>query len=405
MALALKFRASGGVFMLSKYLLLQFFVGIVVGFLIACSPTKFGKNQDMNNICDSSVVNCVVENESTMITQSFKVGAGKVDILFINDNSASMSKNQINMANRFSGFIHNLDKKNIDYRIAIATTDFSLNSADYLISFKNGQKFITMTEGNRVDLFNQSIVRNETVSCEDLIIAMFNTYGILFQSNSFYKEQYKIKCPSSDTRGIYVGNIIISENNHEFMRSDANLNIILISNDNVRQGKEMEDRDKASTFIEMMRNKIPNKNWSFNSIVVKDEACKQMQTLHNAKHQIVMNQQGAAILGGIGIEYINLSNSVTTDIDNNPRPRGQVLDICQNDYTQNFTSISTQISEDARIFTMRCTPSESPTIFVSEEKDSSVTIPHTWSGNRIIFEKGSEGLDVIINYKCYTGPT
>ena len=393
--------------MLSAYLFIQFFVGIVVGFLIACSPTKFGKNQEANNICDSSVVNCIVENESIMVTQSFKVGAGKVDILFINDNSASMSKNQINMANRFSGFIQNLDKKNIDYRIAIATTDFSLISAssDHLISFENGQKFITMAEGNRVDLFNKSIVRNETVSCEDLIIAMFNTYGISFQSNSFYKEQYKIKCPSPDTRGIHVGNIIISENSHEFMRSDANLNIILISNDNVRQGKEMEDRDKASTFIEMMQNKIPNKNWSFNSIVVKDEACKQMQTLRNAKNQIVMNQQGMAILGGIGIEYINLSNSVTTDIDNNPRPRGQVLDICQNDYTQNFTSISTQISDEARIFTMKCTPSESPTIFVSETKDSSVAIPHTWNGNKIIFEKGSEGLDVMINYKCYTGPT
>lgn len=396
--------------MLPMYIFLQFFVGIVLGFLIACSPTKFGKTQEANNICDSSVVNCIIENESTTVTQSFKVGAGKVDILFISDNSASMSKNQINMANKFTGFIQNLDSKNVDYRIAIATTDLNSNSseASHLLTLGNGQKFITNNEVNRVDLFNKSIIRNETIACEDFIISMFNTYGIAFQTNLVnpsYIDNYEKKCPSSDTRGIYVGNIIISGNQSSFLRADANLNIIMISNENVRKGKLMDEQDKASTFISMMNQKYSNKYWSFNSIVVKDDLCTQKQILRNAIGQIVENKDGPAVSGGLGIEYANLSNSAATDIDGNPRPRGLVLDICQNDYAQNFLTMSTQISDEARMFTMKCTPIEAPTVFISETKKSSESVPHTWNGNKIIFEKGSEGLNVMINYKCYTGPT
>lgn len=391
-------------------LLLQFISGVVIGFLIACSPTKFGKNKDMETLCDSSVVKCVVESGSTVITQNFKVGAGKVDILFIDDNSASMSKNQVNMANKFVGFIQSLDQKSIDYKIALTTTDYKFVSknSQKLIVFGNGKKFITKDDNDRVSFFNNAIVRRETIDCEDFIISMFNTYGSSFQlntSNSLYAANYSIKCPSPDTRGIYIGNTIISENTDLFMRTDANLNIILISNDNVRQGKSLEENDTASAFNSMMVKNYPNKYWSFNSIIVKDDSCKQLQTLSNALGKVVMNQSVPAIAGGLGIEYANLSNSSAVDIDNNPRPRGQVLDICENDYTHNFATMATQISDEARMVTLKCTPSEAPAVTFEGIADSSRQVPHKWSANKITFEKGSEGMNVKIIYKCYTGPT
>ena len=389
--------------MFSKTLCVQFIIGIVFGLIIACSPTKFSKNQQTTNLCDVSVSKCTIQTSSTDVTQNYKVGSGKVDILFVTDNSASMSKIQVQMAAKFAGFIQNLDAKSIDYRIAITTTDLKSVLISKLITFGNGSKYITKADTDRINLFNTAILRNETLQCEDLITAMFNTYGTSFQSTAYYADQYPIKCPSSDTRGIYTANLVVSENSSSFMRSDANLNIIVISNDNVRQGNTMEIQDSAATFINMMQQQYSTKYWDFNSIIVKDNICKQSQTLYNAMNQIIMNQSGPAISGGIGIEYANLSNSAAVDIDNNPRPRGQILDICQTDYAQNFNSMSTQISQGARLFTMNCKPNVAPTVSVVGNPNAAIS--YVWNGDKVIFARGTEGTSVSITYRCYTGPT
>jgi hypothetical protein len=380
----------------TKYLCLQFTLGIIFGSIIACSPTKFSE-VPASGICNNSVSSCAITSGFVDVTQNYKVGSGKVDILFVSDNSASMSKAQVQLATKFSGFIQNLDSKSIDYRISITTTDLNYANQKGLITFANGKKFISNIDTNRVSLFNNAIIRNETIACEDFIIGMFNTYGPAFQSMTQYASQYYSKCPSSDTRGINTANVIVSSNYGSFMRDDASLNVILISNDNVRQGAVMENNDRASTFISMMEAKYPTKYWDFNSIVVKDNTCKSSQTLRNKSNQVVSNQSGPAISAGIGIEYANLSNSAARDIDNNPRPRGQILDICESNYSQHFNTMSTQISDEARMFTMNCVPTVAPVV--------SPNIQHTWSGNKIIFSRGNEGTSVSVSYRCYTGPT
>jgi len=381
---------------------MQFSVGIVLGSIIACSPTRFNQNQQVLNICSSPVTSCITENGSTDLVQTYKVGSGKVDILFINDNSASMSKTQINMATKFAGFIQSLDAKSVDYRIAMTTTDLNSVSQNKLITFSNEKKFITNIDADRVSQFNNSIVRSETLKCENFIVGMFNTFGAAFQSTNEYANQYYSKCPSPDTRGIYTANLVVSENSSSFMRTDANLNIILISNDNARQGKALEANDKAMSFVSMMKQNYPNKYWDFNSIIVKDETCKQAQTLYNASNQIITNEAGVAISGGIGFEYANLSNSAAKDLDNKPRPRGQILDICARDYAPHFSAMSTQITQEARVFTMRCSPSAAPVVSVVGQANANIN--HTWSGDKIIFLREAEGTSVNISYRCYTGP-
>lgn len=388
--------------MVSKAVSIQFIIGAVLGSVIACSPTKFSQSTNSNTLCDSSVSNCVIQNQSVDIVQNFKVGSGKVDILFVSDNSASMSKTQVALAAKFSGFIQNLDSKNIDYRIAVTTTDLAAVQSNKLVAFSSGKYYLTNADSNRVSLFNNAIVRNETISCEDFIISMFNTYGTSFQTHPTYHSQYSSVCPSSDTRGIYTANTVVSENSQSFLRSDANLNVILISNDNVRQGNAMEDRDRATTFTSMMETNYPSKYWDFNSIVVKDETCRQAQTLRNTSNQIVSNAYGPAISGGIGLEYANLSNSAARDIDNNPRPRGKILSICESNYSNHFNSMATQISDDGRMFTMRCSPSQAPEVTLVS---SGSAVPHTWNGDKIIFARAYAGIQVKVAYRCYTGPT
>ena len=385
---------------MSKFVSLQFILGSVIGSIIACSPTKFTQSKTASTLCDGSVSNCVIQSQSIDITQNFKVGSGRVDILFVDDNSASMSKAQVQMASKFSGFIASLDSKSIDYRIAITTTDLNSVNQKPLVTFSNGSSYITNADANRNTLFNNSIVRNETINCEDIITSSFNTYGSSFRINDpGYAASYAATCPSSDTRGIYTANTVIAGNSNSFIRADANLNVILISNDDVRQKLyEMEENDKASAFVNMMQQKYPTKYWDFNSIVVKDNTCKQLQTLHTATNQVVMSGSVPAIAGGIGLEYANLSNSAGKDIDGNPRPRGQILDICESNYANHFNTMATQIADESRLFTMKCVPTVAPTVLPA-------SVPHTWSGDKITFPRGTEGTSVSVQYRCYTGPT
>ncbi len=67
--------------------------------------------------------------------QSFKQSANsvnsKIDILWVMDNSGSMSPSQTNILNNFSGFMKNFIAKNLDYQMAVTTTE----------AFKAGAKF------------------------------------------------------------------------------------------------------------------------------------------------------------------------------------------------------------------------------------------------------------------------
>lgn len=390
---------------LTKY---QFVIGLVFGVVIACSPTKFNPTGPTDGGSCESADGCVIVSPFyQQHTRDFEIGAGKVDILFVSDNSASMSKVQAKLKDNFSGFIQNLDSKRIDYRIAVTTTDLASANAKKLITFENsaGEKksFLSNTDADRVSLFYSAILRSETLACENFIIGMFNSFGVNFQSQSQYATEYPKKCPSPDTRGIHTSYLAVSENTDSFMRTDANLNIIVISNDDVRQGKlSLEANDKAENFTAMMQQKYPSKYWDYNSIIVKDESCKSEQVLKNVQGQVVSNQSGPSVTGGIGYEYARLSNSAAKDIDNNPRPRGDILNICESNYAQHFANMVTQISSESRLVTLKCSPSKAPSV-TYQNGTAFPSDLYTWSSDKITFKKGSEGQQTKIQYECYTG--
>lgn len=392
-------------------LLSQISIGLIIGSVIACSPIRFTPTENNAAIVCDGATSCVVSNGIVNISDNFQIGAGKVDILFINDNSASMSPIQAQLALKFSGFIKNLDDRKIDYRIAITSTDLEAVKSKGLITFDNGKSFISNTDANRFSLFNSAIIRPETLNCETFITSMFNTYGSSFQSRQDYAVGYPQNCASPDTRGIYTGNLVVSQNTDSFIRTDANLNIILISNDDVRQGRYSNDAkfslleaDSATGFTAMMSNQYPNKYWDFNSIIVKDASCEQKQILRNTQGQIIVNDYNQpSVSGGIGLEYARLSNSPAKDIDQKLIPRGQVLDICQLDYAQNFSKISVQITDESRLFNLKCEATEAPTVVLAANPSQSV--PSTWDGKqRVVFQPGSEGTSVTVKYRCVQGP-
>ena len=95
---------------------LSFLIGLYVG----CSPVKFSLDDSK---CKEN--GCIVVDGKYSFNYTATAGYGKVDILIVNDNSASMSFEQARLAPRFANFIGDLDSRNIDYRIGMTTTDVS----------------------------------------------------------------------------------------------------------------------------------------------------------------------------------------------------------------------------------------------------------------------------------------
>lgn len=389
----------------------QIFVLSVLGSVIACSPTRFSPAVAPDSVCDASTTSCVVINGTTNITQNFKVGAGKVDILFVNDNSASMSVIQNKLAARFAGFVENLDAKEIDYKIAITTTDVTAISTKSLVNFANGSNSLTKNDSNRVQLFNGAIVRPETIQCENFIKSAYYTYGSSFQGSAYYQSNYAANCPSNDERGIFAANYIVNQQDN-FIRSDAHLNIILISNEDVRSGQynsggyPLAVEDTAQNLIQSVSQKYPGKYWEFNSIITKDAACglSQQQSFKDNSGNAIKDSSGNYVIGANpGIQYAAVSASASQDIDGNAQPRGQILSICESDYSQYFRAVANKISDSSRLMTLKCVPLEAPEVSVSSNQNA--TVPYQWSAgsSQILFQRGSEGIPVTIKYKCNVG--
>lgn len=389
---------------------IQFAVAATFGAIIACSPTKFNPYDSNNqNALIRTSSNCPeVSPGQFKCTDSFKVGAGKVDILFIDDNSASMSDTQKKLAAKFGGFIENLDAKEIDYQISITTTDLAAVQKKSLITFSNGSTILTKNDSNRVGLFNAAIARPETVGCENFIKSSFYTYGSSFNTTDYYAQNYYANCASNDERGLYTANLAVSGNASGFIRSDANLNLILISNEDVRSGSYMTDskfaldeNDKATAFTSMMSQKYPGKYWEFHSIITKDNSCansQQISFVDNSNNPIRDSNGNYAIGANLGSEYAALSASPSMDVDGNPSPRGQILSICNNDYSSYFNNIAARISQAARLMSLKCVPVSAPVVVRTNNVAQSV--PYQWLGDKILFQPGSEGIPVSVSYQC-----
>jgi hypothetical protein len=393
----------------SVFYTVLFLLSTAFGSLISCSSAKFTTNDDPAATAIQTSTNCVQVSEGVFkCTDTFKVGAGKVDILFVDDNSASMSGIHKKLAAKFGGFIESLDAKEIDYRIGITTTDLAAVQKDSMITFANGSKILTKNDSNRVGLFNAGIARAETVACEDFIKSSYYTYGAGFNSTPYYTQNYYSKCASSDERGLYTAHEVISSNSNSLIRPDAHLNIILVSNEDVRSGQYstnssyiLDTKDKASGFTTMMNSTYPSKYWEFNSIITKDNSCAntQKQSFKDNTNHTILDASGNYVVGAnIGLEYAALSASAATDIDGNPRPRGKILSICQNDYTSYFANIAANISAAARLMPLKCTAISAPT--VSRVNNANLSVPYQWQGDKILFQAGSEGIPVSVTYEC-----
>lgn len=377
-------------------------VGAVFSYFAACAPVKF--SADTVATCGTNgAAPCIQKCVGLSCINSYSaeqvVATPLVDILIVDDNSGSMSPHQVKFASAFSGFIAQLDSAQLDYRLAITTTDISnkyspsgMNSSNgpdafngmgalqdgNLISFAANTSFISNTVPNRDALFMNTIKRDETVHCEQ----------------SGYNE-----CPSDDERAIFALNLATDNSLSQFVRPTAHMAVIILANEDERGLSDprsiKSDNDKAlinlfpletndlpATFISKFQSKFPSKTLAVHSIIVKpgDTACLSSET-HPAQY----------IVAKEGYSYSSLSTSTG----------GLQLSICDSNYTANLKAISDAIQADAISLKFQCRPiGDHYTVSYTPQPAVLPNSTPDWSTLSLRFDKMPAGTKVKLSYDC-----
>jgi hypothetical protein len=370
-------------------------LSFIVGFYVGCSPVKFGLDESKCNDLDAT---CVVENGKFKISDTIIAGAGKVDILIINDNSASMSFEQKRLAPRFQNLIQNLDAKKTDYRIAMTTTDVTSSGMGGKLLPFGSNAYLTPKVADRLALFNSTIQRPETNVCENFIANWYATYGN--NSGAEYSRQYAVKCPSGDERGIYAANVIVKTNPSSFIRSDAHLAVIFLSDEDERSGLytadpghfPLEAMDQAGTLINNVRSILGEDKFnslSVHAIVVKDTNCLAAQNSQVLGDTPVASTRGL-VTGSIGTQYLKFTQTTPA--------WGVAADICSSDYTGQLGEIQTRIESRTKDTMLKCdSPSDLSVTF------SGSAVAYHVVGKLLKFDQYlTPGSSITVSYTCTT---
>jgi hypothetical protein len=306
-----------------------------------------------------------------------------------------MSFEQNNMADRFANFVSTLDGRGIDYRIGITTTDISatLNNGPraingngalqdgHLIQIAPGVSFISPSTQpvyvngiwkNKEALFADAIKRNETLNCENYLISNPN----VGQTSS----SYMTNCPSGDERGIYAANLFVQQNPASFIRPNAHLAIVFLSDEDVRSSLyyqvsqyALDSLDLPQTLINKVKAAYGSKGFSVHSLIVRpgaltggsaDQVAAMIAsgsaptTLFSSGDVTCLNAQGNQLPGASGsYGYLYaLATRMTQGIEGN---------ICSSNYTTELQNIGNNIADRVDQFTLACANPKNLQVFLN----------------------------------------
>ena len=252
-----------------------------------------------------------------------------------------------------------------------------------LITLSGGYKFITPLTGSsatRNSIFNSAINRPETLACENFIISWVNAGKSM--STQEYHDNYVNSCPSTDERGLYAANLVVHNNPNAFVRPEADLAIIVLSDEDERSqlywnrtpGFDLETFDKAQGLVDQVKAKYPSKKFAVHSFITKTQACLDVQN----------NQTQGVVSGSFGWEYHNASQ-LTGGVSGS---------ICSADFTSQLSDIYNNITTNI---------TDKIALYCSNPVNLQVSpnFPYTVTGSEIIFsQKLPVGTSISYTYKC-----
>ncbi len=391
-------------------------VALSVGVWIGCAPVKFSKDENFIR-CQNFTEDCKKINDRDYFDYNFSITGGLVDILFVNDNSASMSEEQRHMAERFGSFLDQV--KILDYRIGMITTDVSaspnnppreINKSGLLqdgnlIEFAAGIKYLVPQTPDKEILFANTIKRPETLQCEQWLLANYNSNTD--RTKPEYTSPYLANCPSMDERGIYATNMLVTKNSDGFLRPNAHFAVIMISDEDERsQGENAEkmgttfaldNMDRPQSLIDKVKQNFNNeKTLSAHSIIIKpgDTSCREKQ---NAQMAGRVNGFEGKLLADLAALTNGLAVKPSSNYDAR-ESQGIIGDICANDYGAQLGEIGSTIVNKIREVPLACeTPANLKVTLTPNKKN----ISYTQVGAKLIFSDTLPmGETLNLKYNC-----
>lgn len=266
--------------------------------------------------------------------QSITVSAqNKTDILIVEDDSGSMSFEQLSMASRFSSFIGEI--KNLDWQLGITTTDVSADKTGKdgrLLSFRDskgqynyGSVLTSKMDGALVDeLFKNTIQRSQTEVGSPNEQGIFATYRFL--------ERY----------------FDLSDNNisnRQLLRDAATLAVIFVTDaDESPTSGTATERNKGENLKNYIRTQLgSSKRFSFHSIIVKqnDNTCLTDKSTFALNGKNYTNGNEA-----FGTAYAGLSKDTG----------GLIGSVCESDYGTQLKEIGKLVADSVKTANLSCTP-------------------------------------------------
>lgn len=258
------------------------------------------------------------------VSQSVPVTASsKVDILFVVDNSGSMTEEQVGIGNKINGFLDKI--KNLDWQIAITTTDAGTTTLDtngVARTWGDGQfrPFDSVTGNQHILRSSQVSAANAQTMLSDAIQMGIKGSGDERGINATYRAVQRAASPSV---------------NKDFFRADSKLAIVLISDEDecstgsgTCNGVNSANSVPANLVSLMSTQFGGSKSFTFNSIIY------------------IPNDATCATGGNQGNTYKQMSNLTG----------GVVASICSNDYSSPLSIIGNRVVNLVNEVTLTCKP-------------------------------------------------
>lgn len=358
----------------------------MVALIAACAPAKFEKvptpEAPLPAVCQNDPAKCPnITPTSVTVKRDVVVGASSknVDILIIDDNSRSMQTEQANMAAKFPTFVQALNSSlggQLDWRVGIVTTDMSTGG------IPNG---CTRTANTNPSFSNGNLVNGVflTKDTPDVFTEFEKRIQMTIDSGG------GCVCGSGDERGIYAALTAVNNNENNWIRKDASLEVIILSDEDERSdagqtspGNALEaGKDYPADLIAAVRTKFgADKKLTVHSIIVQpgDTNCRNIQD----------NQPGGS--GSYGEQYAQLS-TMTGGVNG---------DVCAKDYGSQLTAIGTIIPQTLSSINLDCVPMGN-TVFVTPKTPPTLQVTPTVNGDKLYFNPPlPEGSVVHLEYTC-----
>lgn len=324
---------------------------------------------DANNRKGEDTRNFVRANNAGYESYSSRGPGGKVDIMFVNDNSSSMEFEQAALGNRFSSFTTQL--QDVDWQAGMITTDCTsgspYNFCGQLFDFEQrpaGEYILSKLVPNYLEAFKSTIVREETPDC--------------WRSTSPHP------CPSNNEEGLKSTIESFNKRNTDnagFFRADSDLAVVYLSDEDEMSNRPAQATKPADVVNAFKAVWGTSKKLSAYAIIIKpgDSTCLEAQKNQSA--------------GGLRSTYGTAQNELVG------LTGGMAVSICEPDYSVTLQRIGQDVTRLSRSFDLAQTPLAG-TVKVTFNGVVQPTTNYTVSGKRITFtEVAPLGVKVEIFYE------